>query len=84
VQEENGNKREKRNWYVLNCHLQAGKQAPRRVRQINEGVRSVMTLARKQKGTVWLLSPPVALSSLPHFTDNFTIILFWFSRRKRP
>ena len=37
------------NWYVLNCHLQAGNNAPRRVRQINEGVRSVMTLARKQK-----------------------------------
>lgn len=36
-------------WYVLNCHLQAGNNAPRRVRQINEGVRSVMTLARKQK-----------------------------------
>mgnify|MGYP005853048989 CR=1 FL=1 len=39
-----------KNWYVLNCHLQAGKQAPRRVRQINEGVRSVLTLARKLKG----------------------------------
>lgn len=38
-------------WYVLNCHLQAGKQAPRRVRQINEGIRSVLTLARKLKGT---------------------------------
>jgi hypothetical protein len=30
--------------YVLNCHLQAGKQGGRRVRQINEGVRSVLTL----------------------------------------
>jgi mRNA deadenylase 3'-5' endonuclease subunit Ccr4 len=39
-----------RNWYILNCHLQAGKNGPRRVRQINEGVRSVLTLARKQKG----------------------------------
>lgn len=37
------------NWYVLNCHLQAGQQAQRRVRQINEGVGAVMTLARKQK-----------------------------------
>jgi hypothetical protein len=37
-------------WYVLNCHLQAGKQGPRRVRQINEGVRAVVTLARKLKG----------------------------------
>ena len=36
-------------WYVLNCHLQAGNHAQRRVRQINEGVRAVMTLARKQK-----------------------------------
>jgi len=44
------NKQQIKNWYVLNCHLQAGKQAPRRVRQINEGVRSVLTLARKLKG----------------------------------
>jgi hypothetical protein len=42
-------------WHVLNCHLQAGKQAQRRVRQINEGVRSCLTLARKLKGEycVW-------------------------------
>ena len=39
----------KKSWYVLNCHLQAGKNAQRRVRQINEGVRAVLTLARKQK-----------------------------------
>jgi mRNA deadenylase 3'-5' endonuclease subunit Ccr4 len=38
-----------KNWYVLNCHLQAGRQAQRRVRQINEGVRAAMTLARKLK-----------------------------------
>ena len=25
------------NWHVLNCHLQAGKQGGRRVRQIVEG-----------------------------------------------
>lgn len=37
-------------WYILNCHLQAGGQASRRLRQINEGVRSVLTLARKLKG----------------------------------
>jgi len=36
-------------WYVLNCHLQAGKEGRRRVRQINEGVRAAMTLARKHK-----------------------------------
>ena len=41
-------------WYVLNCHLQAGPQAPRRVRQIHEGVRSVLTLARKLKGALAL------------------------------
>jgi mRNA deadenylase 3'-5' endonuclease subunit Ccr4 len=39
-----------KNWYVLNCHLQAGRQSKRRVRQINEGVKGVLTLARKQKG----------------------------------
>ena len=37
-------------WYVLNCHLQSGSEGKRRVRQINEGVRGVMTLARKLKG----------------------------------
>lgn len=36
-------------WYVLNCHLQAAKQGSRRLRQINEGVRAAMTLARKLK-----------------------------------
>ena len=41
--------RQQRNWYVLNCHLQAGQQAPRRVRQIHEGCRAVLTLARKLK-----------------------------------
>jgi endonuclease/exonuclease/phosphatase family metal-dependent hydrolase len=36
-------------WYVVNCHLQAGPQGPRRVRQIFEAMKGVMTLARKQK-----------------------------------
>mmetsp|Transcript_16121 Transcript_16121/g.40415 ORF Transcript_16121/g.40415 Transcript_16121/m.40415 type:complete len:456 (+) Transcript_16121:100-1467(+) len=36
-------------WYVVNCHLQAGPQGPRRVRQIFEGMKGVMTLARKLK-----------------------------------
>lgn len=38
------------NWFVCNCHLQAGKQGPRRVRQINEAVKGIMTMARKLKG----------------------------------
>lgn len=37
-------------WYVLNAHLQAGREGRRRVRQINEGCRAIMTLARKLKG----------------------------------
>jgi mRNA deadenylase 3'-5' endonuclease subunit Ccr4 len=41
---------DEKNWYVLNCHLQAGKQGSRRLRQINEGVRAVVTMARKLKG----------------------------------
>jgi len=36
-------------WYVLNCHLQAGKEGRRRIRQINEGIRAAMTLSRKHK-----------------------------------
>ena len=47
---------QERNWYILNCHLQAGKEGKRRVRQINEGVRAVMTLAKKLKGTLSLLN----------------------------
>lgn len=34
-------------WFILNCHLQAGPQAGRRLRQIHEGVRAVMALGRK-------------------------------------
>jgi mRNA deadenylase 3'-5' endonuclease subunit Ccr4 len=37
-------------WYVLNCHLQAGQEGKRRVRQMHEAVRSALTLARKLKG----------------------------------
>ena len=36
-------------WYVLNCHLQAGRQASRRLRQMNEGMKAVLTAARKLK-----------------------------------
>lgn len=38
-------------WHVLNCHLQAGKQGGRRVRQINEGVSAAFKTAKnKLKG----------------------------------
>ena len=37
-------------WHVLNCHLQAGPQGPRRVRQIDEGVSASFKLAKKLKG----------------------------------
>jgi hypothetical protein len=37
-------------WYVLNCHLQAGGQAQRRLRQIMEGIKAVVTTAKKLKG----------------------------------
>jgi endonuclease/exonuclease/phosphatase family metal-dependent hydrolase len=36
-------------WYVTNCHLQAGQQGPRRVRQIHEAIKGVVTLAKKLK-----------------------------------
>jgi len=36
-------------WYVVNCHLQAGPQGPRRVRQIFDAMKGVLTLARKHK-----------------------------------
>jgi hypothetical protein len=34
-------------WHVLNCHLQAGKQGTRRVRQIMDGIKGVVTLSKK-------------------------------------
>lgn len=37
------------NWHVLNCHLQAGKQGGRRVRQVHEGVGAAVKLARRLK-----------------------------------
>ena len=40
-------------WHVLNCHLQAGKEGKRRLRQINAGVRAVMTLSKKLQGELW-------------------------------
>jgi mRNA deadenylase 3'-5' endonuclease subunit Ccr4 len=39
-----------RNWHVLNCHLQAGQQGGRRLRQIDEGVSASFKLAKKLKG----------------------------------
>ena len=47
--DENDEQKEEPPWYVVNCHLQAGPQGPRRVRQIFEAMKGVMTLARKQK-----------------------------------
>jgi mRNA deadenylase 3'-5' endonuclease subunit Ccr4 len=35
------------NWHVLNCHLQAGKQGGRRVRQIIEGTNAAIKTAKK-------------------------------------
>jgi len=37
------------NWHVLNCHLQAGKQGGRRLRQCSEGVTAAYKLAKKLK-----------------------------------
>lgn len=34
-------------WFVLNCHLQAGKEGKRRLRQIQEGTKAIITLANK-------------------------------------
>jgi hypothetical protein len=42
-------------WFVLNCHLQSGPNGPRRVRQIDEGMRSILTAARKLKSRFILL-----------------------------
>ena len=36
-------------WFVANCHLQAGKNGPRRLRQMNEAIRGVLTLGKKMK-----------------------------------
>lgn len=44
-----GQEEEDHIWHVLNCHLQAGPQGPRRVRQIDEGVSASFKLAKKLK-----------------------------------
>lgn len=36
-------------WYVLNCHLQAGPEGKRRLRQIDEGVKASVNLSKKMK-----------------------------------
>jgi len=46
---EDQNSVDDRNWHVLNCHLQAGSQGPRRVRQIEDGVTSAVKAARRLK-----------------------------------
>jgi hypothetical protein len=56
-------KDDNRHWHVLNCHLQAGNEAPRRLRQIHEGVSAVFKLAKKLKGKLVfhqmnMMSPP--------------------------
>jgi exonuclease III len=36
-------------WFILNCHLQAGKEGQRRVRQIVEGTKAIISMAKKLK-----------------------------------
>lgn len=36
-------------WHVLNCHLQAGPEGKRRLRQIDEGVKACVNLSKKLK-----------------------------------
>ena len=45
-------------WHVLNCHLQAGKQGGRRVRQIIEGTNAAIKTAKKNwtKGKIDIFS----------------------------
>ena len=39
-----------RNWHVLNCHLQAGPEGKRRLRQIDDGVKASVRAAKNLKG----------------------------------
>jgi hypothetical protein len=50
-QQQQQEQHQQRYWYILNCHLQAGGQAQRRLRQIMEGIKAVVTAAKKLKGT---------------------------------
>ncbi len=40
----------KRYWHVLNCHLQAGPEGKRRVRQIDDGIKACFNAAKKLNG----------------------------------
>jgi len=53
---------ENRHFVVGNCHLQAGKQGPRRLRQIHEAARGAMTLVRRLTGTVSLVFSSLTIS----------------------
>ena len=59
-------------WHVLNCHLQAGKQGGRRLRQIHEGVTTAFKTAKnKLKGVCSF--DVVALSDLSFSTHTFCL-----------
>ena len=49
IQNANTTPVDKTPWHVLNCHLQAGKQGSRRLRQIIDGIKSVVTLSKQIK-----------------------------------
>jgi mRNA deadenylase 3'-5' endonuclease subunit Ccr4 len=59
-------------WHVLNCHLQAGPQGSRRLRQMDEGINASFKLAKKLKGE----------SYCTHIMQNYLHVLTTFFRGK--
>ena len=55
-------------WHVLNCHLQAGKQGGRRVRQILEGVSTAFKTAKNKRKGMLLISFDMQWGHICQFT----------------
>ena len=72
VDDDDNENKEDSFWHVLNCHLQAGKQGGRRLRQIHEGVTTAFKTAKnKLKGD--MCSFAVALYPIYHSNSYFCL-----------
>jgi mRNA deadenylase 3'-5' endonuclease subunit Ccr4 len=60
-----------RTWHVLNCHLQAGPNGARRLRQINEGVKASINLGKKMKGETSLFTTMVCATFDVNFAETY-------------
>jgi mRNA deadenylase 3'-5' endonuclease subunit Ccr4 len=70
-----------RNYHVLNCHLQAGPEGRRRVRQIDEGVKASFKLAKKLKGELQSTSTSIKVQCSAVMEVHLIIKIFLENRK---